>query len=73
MVSDFFRAGAFTFVILKIEKHVNLEEENKRGPTRGRIMVSLNSGAFKSTFLMCTNYSPHSVKSDSFNPTSITK
>lgn len=54
MVSDFFRTRTFTFVILKIEKHINLEEENsKRGRTEG--VENLNSETLKITFLMCIN------------------
>lgn len=46
LVSDFFRAGAFTFIILKIEKHVNLEEKDNKKGTTSRI-ENLNSGALK--------------------------
>lgn len=54
LVSDFFRTRTLTFVILKIEKHVNLEEENSKRE-RAEGVENLNSGALEITFPTCTN------------------
>lgn len=35
MVTNFFRTWTFTFVILKIEKHIDLEEKTGRRKNQG--------------------------------------